>query len=85
MDASYRHASVLQLACLILLGSWCSARTAVDTGHLLVHYEQQKKDVVRQNIIDQGYEVIRDAELAGVFTVRLQNASVPLDTTIKQV
>jgi hypothetical protein len=85
MVASPGHASVLQLACLLLVASSCSAKPAVDTGNLLVRYDQQKKDAVRQHINSQGYEIIRDAELAGVFTVRLKNASSPLDTTIKQV
>lgn len=85
MFSPQRHASVLQLACLLLIASWCSAKTSVDTGNLLVRYEQQKKDNVRQYLVEQGYDIIRDAELAGVFTIRLRNASVPFDTTIKQV
>lgn len=85
MGVSDGHASIIQLVCLLLIASCCSAKAAVDTGNLLVRYQQQKKDAARRYLTDQGYEIIRDAELAGVFTVRAKNASVPLDATIKQV
>lgn len=85
MDASNTQSSILKYACLLLIASLCSAKTAIDTGNLLVRYEQQKKDAVRRSIVQQGYDIVSDSDLAGVFTVRLRNTSVPLDFSIKQV
>jgi hypothetical protein len=78
-------ASVLQLVCALLVATSCLAKTAVESGNLLVSYTKEQKHTVRQHIIYHGYEIIRDAELAGVFTVRRKNASMPLDGTVKQV
>jgi hypothetical protein len=87
MDVSHWHARFIHLACLLLIASCCSAKTSddEDTGNLLVRYEQQKKDAVRQYLVEQGYEIVRDADLAGVFVVRAKNASAPFDIAIKQV
>jgi hypothetical protein len=85
MVAIFVRASALQLACALLVATSCWAKTPVESGNLLVSYKKEQKHTVRQHIINQGYDIINDAELAGVFTVRLKNASMPLDGTIKQV
>jgi hypothetical protein len=55
MTASNTQYSVIQLALLLLIASSCSTKTAIDTGNLLVRYEQQKKDAVRNFILQQGF------------------------------
>jgi hypothetical protein len=85
MAATPGWARALQLLCALLVASSCWAKAAVESGNLLLSYKKEQKHTVRQHIINTGYDVINDVELAGVFTVRLKNASMPFDSTIKQV